>query len=215
MTREKTTIETKLRSMDDSALIAIFLTSEQRKYFSREYIASKFNFQQRGLNQIISLPPKLLAEQCDISYKEALQFKLAGELIRRCQVAEVLEKPKISNSRDAYLHVKHLEQSLYEEFWIVVLNKANRVIDRIKVSEGGLTGTVVDPRKVYKLALDAYATSLILVHNHPSGNLAPSEADITITTKLVNAGKMLDIAVLDHIIIGCEQFYSFADNGII
>ena len=96
--------------------------------------------------------------------------------------------------------------------WLI-LNRANRVVDTVKISEGGVTGTVVDPKKVYKYALDAYACSIILIHNHPSGNISPSEADKAITTKLVNAGKMLDIAVLDHIIIGGEQYYSFADNG--
>jgi DNA repair protein RadC len=206
-------IEARIMEMDDDALLAIFLTSEQRKYISKEFVAERLKPRQRGLNRIISMPSHELAEQAGLSYGEAIRIKAAQEILRRARSAEILEKPRLSNSADAYLIMKHLEQSLYEEFWIVVLNKANRVIDRIKVSEGGLTGTVVDPRKVYKLALDAYATSLILVHNHPSGNLEPSEADISITTKLVNAGKMLDIAVLDHIIIGCERFYSFADEG--
>ena len=94
-----------------------------------------------------------------------------------------------------------------------MLNRGNRVIDRVKISEGGITGTVVDPKKVFKIALDAYACSLILVHKHPSGNLSPSEADNKLTTKLVNAGKLLDIEVLDHIIIGEEQYYSFADES--
>ena len=127
----------------------------------------------------------------------------------------MLDKPKISNSKDVYQLFQHLSGCKYEEFWILMLNRGNRVIDRVKISEGGITGTVVDPKKVFKIALDAYACSLILVHKHPSGNLSPSEADNKLTTKLVNAGKLLDIEVLDHIIIGEEQYYSFADEGTI
>ncbi len=143
---------------------------------------------------------------------DSLRVKAVFELAKRRQVAEILEKPKISSSRDVYSLFQHLSDHPYEEFWIVVLNKANRVTDRILISEGGIAGTVVDPKKVFKLALKAHACALILIHNHPSGNIQPSEPDIAITKKIVEAGKMLDIAVLDHIIVGLG-YYSFADEG--
>jgi DNA repair protein RadC len=146
---------------------------------------------------------------------DAIRIKAIFELANRKKVQEVLDKPKISNSKDVYQLFRHLSDCKYEEFWILMLNRANRVIDKVKISEGGIAGTVVDPKKVYKLALDAYACLLILCHNHPSGNRSPSEADTTLTTKLANAGRMLDIAVLDHIIIGSDEFYSFADSGIL
>jgi len=107
---------------------------------------------------------------------------------------------------------QHLSDCLYEEFWIVVLNKANRVIDSYRVSEGGVTGTVVDIRRIFHHTLNILGTGLILIHNHPSGNLNPSEADITITKKIVEAGKLFDILILDHIIVAAG-YYSFADEG--
>ena len=94
----------------------------------------------------------------------------------------------------------------------MVLNKANRVIDRQKISEGGISGTVVDIRRIFHHTINILGTGLILVHNHPSGNINPSDADITITKKIVEAGKLFDIAVLDHLIIGAG-YYSLADNG--
>jgi DNA repair protein RadC len=101
----------------------------------------------------------------------------------------------------------------YEEFWIILLNRANKVLQKVKISEGGISGTVVDPKKIFKVALDHHASSIILGHNHPSGAAYPSEADQKITKKLVNAGVLLEITVLDHIILANDQFYSFADDG--
>ena len=94
------------------------------------------------------------------------------------------------------------------------MNKANRVIDRYRISEGGVSGTVVDIKRIYHRVLELLGTSLILIHNHPSGNINPSDADITITKKIVEAGKLFDMAVLDHLIIA-TGYYSFADNGLI
>jgi DNA repair protein RadC len=101
----------------------------------------------------------------------------------------------------------------YEEFWIILLNKANKVIKKVKVSEGGISGTVVDPKKLFKLALDNHCSSIILGHNHPSGNIQPSEADQKITKKIKECGILLDMAVLDHVIVAGDRFYSFADEG--
>jgi DNA repair protein RadC len=97
----------------------------------------------------------------------------------------------------------------------VLLNRANRIITRVMISSGGMAGSVVDAKKVFKLSIEKNASSIILVHNHPSGNLTPSSGDIDITKKLKAAGKLLDIHVLDHLIIGDNDFYSFADNGMI
>jgi DNA repair protein RadC len=123
------------------------------------------------------------------------------------------ETDKVSNSRDICKLFAHLSDSPYEQFWIVALNRANRVVDRVMISEGGLTGIVVDPRKVYKMALVAYACGLILVHHHPSGNIMPSDADKAITKKLIGADTMLDIIVLDHIIVGNNEYFSVAETG--
>jgi DNA repair protein RadC len=153
-----------------------------------------------------------LQQSCGIPISEGFRLKAAFELANRRQVSEVLEKPKISCSQDVYQLFQHLSDCSYEEFWIVVLNKASRVIDRYRVSEGGISGTVVDIRRIFHHTLNILGTGLILVHNHPSGNIQPSQADITITKKITEAGKLFDIWILDHLIIG-SGYYSFADNG--
>lgn len=103
----------------------------------------------------------------------------------------------------------------YEEFWVILLNRANKIIDTVKISQGGLAGTVTDIRIILRLALERLASSIILVHNHPSGNLKPSESDIHLTKRLKEGGALMDIAVLDHVIVSDHDALSFADEGII
>jgi DNA repair protein RadC len=130
----------------------------------------------------------------------------------------VKQRPQIQNSGEAVQVFRMFWDEdtieLQESFMIMLMNRANRVIGIYKVSQGGLTGTVVDIRIVFVAALKAAAGSMILAHNHPSGNLKPSEADKTLTNKLRDAGKLLEIQVLDHIILSTEGFFSFADEGI-
>ena len=102
-----------------------------------------------------------------------------------------------------------------EEFWIILLNRANGLIKKEQISSGGISGTVADPKIIFKAALDQYASSIILIHNHPSGNLKPSRADMELTEKMKTAGKLLEIPVLDHIIFGDEGYLSFADDGML
>jgi len=126
------------------------------------------------------------------------------------------ERIKITNSKDCYeLFVENWDDTLelYETFKILLLNKANKVLGISLISSGGVSGTVVDPKRIYTTALLASCSSIILCHNHPSGNIQPSEADRRITKKIHDCGILLDIAVLDHLIITAESFYSFADNG--
>ena len=103
----------------------------------------------------------------------------------------------------------------YEEFWILTLNRAHKVLGTKKISQGGLTGTVIDTRMILKHAIDKRATSLIASHNHPSGNKSPSEADINITRKLKDAASLMDITLLDHLIITGQSYFSFADEGLL
>jgi DNA repair protein RadC len=107
-----------------------------------------------------------------------------------------------------------LAEANYETFWILLLNRANRVIRKMSISEGGISGTVADPKKIFKMALEFNASSIILCHNHPSGNIQPSEADIKLTNKMKDAGILLDLPVLDHIIVGGNDYFSFADEGM-
>jgi len=149
-----------------------------------------------------------------IGEKRAVKISAMFALARRRNESEVILKDKISSSRDAFEIFKSLMGDLpHEEFWLLILNKANRVVKKVRTSEGGISGTVVDPKKVFKTCLDLHASSIILGHNHPSGNIQPSEADTKITKKIRECGIMLDIAVLDHIIIGDDRYYSFADEG--
>lgn len=125
---------------------------------------------------------------------------------------------KVAGSRDVYDVLQRIwspKIEHVEEFMILCLNRANRVLGWAKVSQGGLSGTVADPKVIFQVALKSNACSLILAHNHPSGNLTPSEADIHLTRKLKEAGTLLDLPVLDHLIVSSEGYYSFADEGML
>ncbi|PIW05655.1 MAG: DNA repair protein [Cytophagales bacterium CG17_big_fil_post_rev_8_21_14_2_50_40_13] len=124
---------------------------------------------------------------------------------------------KVSSSKDAERLFREnwddAQIGFVEEFKVMLLNRANRVLGISAISKGGVTGTVVDPKIVYGLALKAVACGIILAHNHPSGNLKPSHADIKLTEKLASAGKIFDLPILDHLIMTSESYYSFTDNG--
>jgi DNA repair protein RadC len=129
------------------------------------------------------------------------------------------ERPKVTSSKDAYRifyeNWNHGKLQLCEQFFIMLLNRNNKVIGISEISTGGVAGTVADPKLIFATALKANACQLILAHNHPSGNLTPSEQDIVLTRKVVEGGKMLDLPVLDHIILTNENYYSFGDEGLI
>jgi len=149
-----------------------------------------------------------------IGEKRAVKIAAMFALARRRNESEVILKNKISKSQDAFEIFHSLMGDLpYEEFWLLLLNRANRVVKKVKISEGGISGTVVDPKKIFQICLEQHATSIILGHNHPSGTVTPSEADHKITKKIKDCGLLLDVAVLDHIIVGDDRFYSFADEG--
>ena len=149
-----------------------------------------------------------------IGEKRAVKIAAMFALARRRNESEVICKSKISKSQDAFEIFHSLMGDLpYEEFWLLLLNRANRVVKKVKISEGGISGTVVDPKKIFQICLEQHATSIILGHNHPSGAVTPNEADNKITKKIKDCGLLLDVAVLDHIIVGDDRFYSFADEG--
>jgi DNA repair protein RadC len=145
---------------------------------------------------------------------KAVTVMAALELGRRRRFAEGGKALQISSSKDAAsVFIPLLSDLCHEEFWMLLMNRANRVICRYQVSKGGISGTVVDPKMVYRKAVEQSASSLIFCHNHPSGNLSPSEADLQLTKKLVEAGRLFDMQVLDHVIIAGDNYYSFADEG--
>jgi len=150
-----------------------------------------------------------------IGLKRAVKISAMFALARRRNESEVILRDKSTHSREAFEIFKSLMGDLpYEEFWILLLNRNNLYIDKLLVSQGGLTGTIIDVRIILRMALEHSACSIILCHNHPSGNLDPSEADKDITKKISEAGKQMDIPVLDHLIIGNDSYFSFADKGM-
>ena len=138
----------------------------------------------------------------------------ALELGRRRQIFESSSKLVIRNSVDAYSLIKpYLADLIREEFWVFHLNRASTVVLAEKLSIGGVSGTTVDIRLLYKSALERLTSSIILAHNHPSDQMRPSRSDIELTRQVVKAGKIFDIDVVDHLIVGASSFYSFADEG--
>jgi len=145
---------------------------------------------------------------------KSLTIVAALELGRRRKSSIIKPKTKISSSKDAYdCLYSQMTDLEHEVFFVIMLNRNNRILKKEMISIGGVAGTVVDPKIIFKRALEQNASSLILAHNHPSGNLLPSEADIKITNKLVRAANDLDLKILDHLIIGSNEYYSFADEG--
>ena len=135
-------------------------------------------------------------------------------LSHRRNAAEVVVKPKISRSQDAYTIFHSLMGELpYEEFWMLLLNRANKIMKTVKVSEGGISGTGVDPKKIFFIQLENHVSSILIGHNHHSEQCTLSEADMKITIKIKDSGALLEISVLDHIIVSHDAYYSFADEG--
>lgn len=149
--------------------------------------------------------------------KKAVTLLAALELGKRRQLSSALEKPQINSSRDSYnILVTYFLTKNAEEFYVIFLNTNNRVVSVQSVSNGGITSTVVDSRIIFKKALElSTVTQIIIAHNHPSGNCTPSEADKKLTQKIKEAGQFIDIKLLDHIIVGANQYFSFADEGLL
>ncbi len=149
-----------------------------------------------------------------IGEAKAITIAAALEIGRRRQLADLRTRHRIQCSRDAFEAIGPMLAELHhEEFWILLLNNAGEVTDRKCVSSGGMTGTVVDIRKVFGLALEGKAAAIVAVHNHPSGNLQPSAADLKLTKKLAEAGVIMEVRLLDHLIVSIQGYYSFKDEG--
>jgi DNA repair protein RadC len=211
--REKMLLKGK-NALSDAELMAILVGSGSRSESAVDLAKRILSTASDNLIELSRMGLNELMGFRGIGEAKAVIIAAALELGKRRNEAVVLEKEKITNSRDAFdIFRSTLSDQAYESFWIILLNKANKVIGKCNISEGGVSGTVVDPKKIFKNVLDHHASSIILGHNHPSGNIQPSEADQKITRKIHDAGMMLDVAVLDHLIIGDDQYYSFADEG--
>lgn len=203
-------------ALSDAELIAIMIGSgtvgENAIELSKRMLQSVNN----DLSELGRSSIKDLIKFKGIGEAKAITVVAALELGRRRQFSDMLERNIVSCSRDIYDAMLPLLVDLkHEEFWILLMNQANHIVGKTLISKGGVSGTVVDSKMVFKPALDALASGIILVHNHPSGNLKPSHQDIELTRKLAQAGRLLDITVHDHVIITNGNFYSFSDMGMI
>lgn len=204
------------QALSDAELLAILLGSgsigESAVGLAQRVLASvDHNLHELGKRSI-----KELQRFKGVGEAKAISISAALELGRRRQISDLRERPRVGSSRDAFNVIAPLISDLHhEEFWLLLLNKANEVFVREKLSTGGTAGTVADVKMTFKIALDARAAGIIAVHNHPSGNLKPSQADVDLTKKMKEAGKILDLPLLDHLIVSERGYYSFADEGII
>ncbi|MFV8333050.1 RadC family protein [Flavobacterium sp. GSP14] len=201
--------------LSDAELIAILIGSGSRNEsavdLSKRILASVNN----NLNALGKVSLSQLIQFKGIGEAKAISIIAALELGRRRRAEEVVELKKVTSSKIIFEIMQPIIGELpHEEFWIIYLNNSNKVISKAQLSKGGITGTLVDVRIVFKTALEMGATGLILCHNHPSGTLIPSDADKQITKKLKLAGDSLEIKVLDHLIVTETSYFSFVDEGI-
>lgn len=201
-------------SLSDAELLAILMGSGSR---GESAVALAQRILASVENNLINLAKCTLQDFQKfngVGEAKAISIAAALELGRRRQASSLRDRPRIKSSQDAYQLVAPLLTDLYhEEFWLLMLNKANEVTARKILSTGGMAGTVVDVKMVFKMAIDCNSAAIIAIHNHPSGNLTPSQSDIQLTKKISEAGKILDITLLDHLIVSDRGYYSFADQG--
>lgn len=205
-----------MSSLSDAELIAILIGSGSNRESAVD-LAKKILFDNKNN---LSLLGKCSIDDLKNRYHgigeaKAISIVAALELGRRRNQLEPMSQPQITSSKQVFDLFQPIMQDIpHEEFWILLLNRSNKIITKHRISQGGITGTVIDVRLIMKKSIDSLATSVILCHNHPSGNLKPSQADIEITNKMSEAGKILDIPVLDHVIVTDNAYFSFADESI-
>jgi DNA repair protein RadC len=199
-----------LSSLSDCEVMQI--ATGTRNLDACKILLAAFN---NNLREIAKLSiPEMVAS--GLTKREARALACALEIGRRKQLQEATEKPQIKSSKDIRdIFQPILGDLVHEEFWVIFINRSNRIIGKMKLSQGGISGTVTDVRLVLKKGIELLASGMIACHNHPSGNLNPSESDTRITQKLKESGNVMDIQLLDHIIISDKDYYSFADNGLI
>lgn len=212
--REKL-IEKGRHVLTEAELIAILIGSGSKDETAVELSKRILSSVGNNLNDLGKLSVNELVKFKGIGEAKAISVMAALELGRRRKDAELVKRDKITTSKDVYDLMKPILLDLpHEEFWLLILNRANLVVKKELISRGGVTGTVVDTKIIFKAAIENYACSIVICHNHPSGNLKPSEADIRITKNIKDAGKLMEIPLLDHLIITENGFYSFTDEGM-
>jgi DNA repair protein RadC len=203
-------------SLSDAELLAILISSGTKNKSAVDLGRELLGIVNNNLNSLGKLTIADLKKIHGIGTARAVTIAASLELGRRRKLSEAQYVAQIRSSKDvADIFQPLLSDLLHEEFWILFLNRSNKVINRMKLSQGGISGTVTDVRLVMKEAIECLASGIIVCHNHPSGNLNPSESDSKITQKIKVAGNLMDIQLLDHLIISDKDYYSFADNGML
>lgn len=202
------------KAMSDAELVAILIRSGTPTDSALDLARIILNKAGNDLHKLAGLGVNELMRIHGVGEAKAMSVVAALELGQRRRDLTVSARPLITDSRAAFELLQPVLGDLpYEEFWLLLLDRGNRLMNRCKVSQGGMHGTVADPKLIFREALDQRASSVILCHNHPSGQLRPSAEDIQLTRKLVEGGQFLDITVQDHLIVTNAGYYSFADNG--
>lgn len=213
--REKLKLKGK-SSLSNAELMAIILGSGSPKESAVELSKRVLHSVDNNLMELSRMSMEELMEFSGIGEAKSVAVIATLELGRRYRSSDAIHRKKISCSQDAYEAIyAYLSDSHFEEFYSIYLNRANEITSIQKISEGGTSGTVVDPKKIFKMGLLRQACSIILCHNHPSGNIQASHQDKSITKNLKEIGEIMDMPVIDHIIVGKGQFMSFADEGLL
>jgi DNA repair protein RadC len=203
-------------ALSDAELVAILLGSGTKDLSAVELAKRLLALSGNNLIELGKIPMEKLMELKGIGEAKAITIVAALELGRRRQQSNVGKKALLDRSSVAYELLGPLISDLsYEEFWVICLNRKNEILKYKCISQGGMSGTVVDAKLIFAYALSEKASALILAHNHPSGSLKPSDADLSLTRKLKAAGQVLDINVTDHLIISDRGYFSFADEGLL
>ena len=201
-------------ALSDAELLAILISTGTKNQSALDLARAVLSAAGNNLHQLGRFTVPELTRIDGIGEAKAVTIMAALELGRRRKNAD-LEQQTVTSSTDAFNLMQPIVGDLtHEEFWVLLLNRGNRLIRKERISSGGISGTAVDVRLILKSALDNLASNLLLVHNHPSGTLSPSSEDRKVTQQVAQAAKLLDINVVDHIIIAANRFYSFADNGL-
>jgi len=204
------------QALSDAELIAILLGSGSRNMSAVDLAKQMLSGSQNKLNLLARLQVDDLKKFKGIGEAKAITIIAALELGRRRRDESAIESPRIQSSREIY-EILHgtLSDLPHEEFWVLLLSRSYRLKDKVCISRGGVSGTVVDQRLIFKPAIEKLASAIVLCHNHPSGNKNPSEQDKQLTKKVVQSGVMLDIPVIDHVIFTDEGYFSFADENLL
>ena len=201
-------------ALSDAELLAILIRSGSMEESALDLSKRILNESENDLSRLARSGAAELMKFKGMGEAKAISVVAALELGRRRRERDPNSRVKISSSATAYSEIRHKIADLnHEEFWVLMLNRANDLVKLKRIGQGGIHGTVADPKIIFKEALENSCPGIIVCHNHPSGQLKPSESDIRLTQKLVEGGKLLDIAVLDHLIVTSEGYYSFADEG--